>query len=92
MQKRETILLSVLGVVIVVAIIILVVTSSGSSEPTTELPETASSESQVAKKVMVTLESAQKVLRSDKFLTLTTFGKVPVTVEPSELGKTNIFN
>lgn len=90
MQKREKILLGVLGAVVVVAIIVLVVASQGSSS---ENLEQASSEvpQKIAEKTIATLDSAEQVLRSDKFLTLTTFGKVPVTVSPEELGKPAIF-
>jgi len=91
MQKREKILLGVLGAVVVVAVIVLVVVSQGSSSEDLEQASPEAPEQKIAEKTIATLDSAERVLRSDKFLTLTTFGKVPVTVSPDELGKSTIF-
>lgn len=90
MQKREIILLSVLGVVVVVAIIVFVVSGMDStlnSEQDAKDDTVSAGESAVK-----SLDSASSLLNGDKFLMLTTFGKVPVVVEPAEIGKSNPFS
>lgn len=91
MQKRETILLAILAVVVVVAIIFFFVVMRDIGEDTADIISAETAASQTAQKVISTIASADMVLRSDKFLMLTTFGKVPVTVSPDELGKLQLF-
>jgi len=91
MQKRETILLAILGVVVVVAVIVFVVAGTGTKSTTEDLLVAETTVSQNTQMVMQTIASAGEVLRSDKFLMLTTFGKIPVTVSPPELGKSKLF-
>lgn len=89
MKKRETILLAVLGVVVVVAIIIFVVAAQPAASPagSPETPVKVSTGS-----VMTALAGAQSVLTSEKFTTLVTYGKIPVVVEPFEIGNKQPLN
>jgi xanthine dehydrogenase molybdopterin-binding subunit B len=91
MQKRETILLAILGVVVVVAIIVFAVAGTRGKQAAEDLLVAETKVSQSTQTVMQTIATAGEVLRSDKFLMLTTFGKIPVTVSPQELGKSQLF-
>ncbi len=84
MEKREKILLTVLGVVAMVAVIIFVAVSakpSQTSDLATDASKKISSES-----IMTALSQAKAVMASSKFSSLATFGKVPVVVESFEMG------
>lgn len=97
MQKREKILLIVLAIVGVIAVVVVLVTMNPSAPPTEEdiMAELdidgVETPSQDVEQLVTTIGSVQSVLNSDKFLMLTTFGKVPVTVNPEEMGKQNLF-
>ncbi len=88
MKKRETILLAVLGVVVVVAIIIFFAASQPAVTPENSVSKTEVS----TESVMTSLAGVQAVMNSDKFATLSTYGKIPVVVEPFEMGNKNPLN
>lgn len=89
MKKRETILLAVLGAVVVVAIIIFLVASP---KPSSTVAEPAAPTHAVAQAVLGSLVNAKTVLDSNKFATLQTYGKIPVVVEPFEMGNKQPLN
>ena len=97
MEKREKMLLIILAVVGVIAVIVILVSLNPSKPAVTEMAtelELASGQAQPSQNVeqlMSTVNTSKSVLSSDKFLMLTTFGKVPVTVKPDEMGKTSLF-
>ncbi len=91
MQKREKTLLAILIVAVVVAILVFVVVSNqspASDETSAEVDEPVLTSAQV----IDTLSSVGNVFSSDKFLMLHTFGNVPVTVDPDEVGRQNPFS
>lgn len=89
MKKRETILLAVLGVAVVVAIIIFFAASQPAVTPESS---TVSKTNVSTESVMTSLAGVQSVLTSEKFATLTTYGKIPVVVEPFEMGNKQPIN
>ncbi|MFC1721467.1 hypothetical protein ACFL0Z_00970 [Patescibacteria group bacterium] len=96
MQKRERILVIVLAVVGVIAVVIVLFSMNQTTPPPEDIVAELdladeSQPSQGVEQLVTTIGTAKSVLSSDKFLMLTTFGKVPVTVNPEEMGKAVLF-
>lgn len=89
MKKRETILLAALGVIVVVAIVIFFMASP---KPSPTVSEPSAAAQIAAEAVMGSLVNAKTVLASTKFATLQTYGKIPVVVEPFEMGNRQPLN
>ncbi|EKD49858.1 MAG: hypothetical protein ACD_63C00026G0005 [uncultured bacterium] len=63
----------------------------GGSKKAAEAPAVEGVSSSEVENVMGAYSAAKNVLSSDKFLTLSTYGKVPVTVSEDEMGKEDPF-
>ena len=92
MQAREKKLLIGLGVVAVIGIVVFVLLSSpwGGGTATTSSDQMAAPSE--AEKVLAAIDNFGKVLESDKYLMLTTYGQIPVTFSEDEIGKSPLYS